>query len=108
MLQLTVDISLIVLVTFTVDICLIVLVNFTVDISLIVLVNFTVDISLIVLLYMSQLTVDISVAVLVNFKGWPEPYTYVYIHRIFGDFQAKNTVRRPYIYGSGQPCKSHS
>ena len=29
-------------------------------------------------------------------------YIYVYIHRIFGDFQAKNTVCTPYIYGSGQ------
>jgi len=29
----------------------------------------------------------------------------VYIHRIFGDFQAKNTVCTPYIYGSGQPYK---
>jgi len=27
----------------------------------------------------------------------------VYIHRIFGDFPAKNTVYTPYIYGSGQP-----
>ena len=30
-------------------------------------------------------------------------YIYVYIHLIFGDFQAKNTVCTPYIYGSGQP-----
>jgi hypothetical protein len=28
---------------------------------------------------------------------------YVYIHRIFGDFQAKNTICTPYTYGSGQP-----
>ena len=27
----------------------------------------------------------------------------IYIHRIFGDFPAKNTVYTPYIYGSGQP-----
>ena len=27
----------------------------------------------------------------------------VYIHRIFGDSPAKNTVYAPYIYGSGQP-----
>jgi hypothetical protein len=27
----------------------------------------------------------------------------VYIHRIFGDFPAKNTVYTPYMYGSGQP-----
>ena len=27
----------------------------------------------------------------------------VYIHRIFGDFPAKNTVYTPYIYGYGQP-----
>jgi len=37
-------------------------------------------------------------------QGWPEPYKYVYIHRISGDFQAKNTVCTPYVYGSGQPC----
>ena len=28
---------------------------------------------------------------------------YVYIHRLFGDFQAKNTVCTQYIYGSSQP-----
>jgi hypothetical protein len=28
---------------------------------------------------------------------------YVYIHRVFDDFQAKYTVCTPYIYGSGQP-----
>jgi len=33
------------------------------------------------------------------------PFIYVYIHRIFGDFQAKHTVCTPYIYGSGQPLE---
>jgi len=42
---------------------------------------------------------------LTNLQGWPEPYIYVYIHRIFGDFQAKNTVCTPYMHGSGQPYK---
>ena len=59
-------------------------------------------------------------------QGWPEPNVYVYapyilcictghksrvgqnliytyVHRIFGDFQAKNTVCTPYTYDSGQP-----
>jgi len=30
-------------------------------------------------------------------QSWPEPYIYVYIHRIFGDFQAKNTLCTPYV-----------
>ena len=30
-------------------------------------------------------------------------YIRIYIRSIFGDFQAKNTVCTPYIYGSGQP-----
>jgi hypothetical protein len=36
-------------------------------------------------------------------------YIRIYIHRIFGDFQAKNTVCTPDIYGSGQPysCAIH-
>jgi hypothetical protein len=39
-------------------------------------------------------------------KGWPEPYVYVYIHNIFGDFQAKNTCAHcVYICGFGQPNK---
>jgi hypothetical protein len=34
-------------------------------------------------------------------------YIYIYIHRTFGDFQAKNTVCTPYIiYGSGQLAAS--
>jgi hypothetical protein len=36
-------------------------------------------------------------------QGWPEPYICTVYDRIFGDFQAKNTVYTPYLYGSGQP-----
>jgi len=35
-------------------------------------------------------------------------YIRIYIHRIFGDFHAKNTVCTPYIYGSGQPYLFHT
>jgi hypothetical protein len=35
--------------------------------------------------------------------GWPEPYIYTVYGRVFCDFPAKNTVYKPYIYGSGQP-----
>ena len=35
--------------------------------------------------------------------GWPEPYIYTVYDRIFGEFPAKNTVCKPYIYGSGKP-----
>jgi len=35
--------------------------------------------------------------------GWPEPYICTVYDRIFGNFPAKNTIYRPYIYGSGQP-----
>jgi hypothetical protein len=35
--------------------------------------------------------------------SWPEPYIYTVYGHIFGDFPAKNTVYKPYIYGSGQP-----
>ena len=38
-----------------------------------------------------------------NEQGWPEPYIYTVYDRTFGDFPAKNTVCKPYIYGSGQP-----
>ena len=47
--------------------------------------------------------VRLQVGPLPHISGWPEPYIYVYLHRIFGDFQAKITVCTPYIYGSGQP-----
>ena len=36
-------------------------------------------------------------------QGWPEPYMYTVYDRVFGDFPAKNTVCKPYIYDSGQP-----
>jgi hypothetical protein len=45
-----------------------------------------------------------------NKWGWPEPCPYTVYDRIFGDFPAKNTVRTPYIHGSGQPyqCTHHA
>jgi len=36
-------------------------------------------------------------------QGWPEPCIYAVYDRIFGDFPAKNTVYKPYIYDFGQP-----
>jgi len=42
--------------------------------------------------------------------GWPEPEVCTVYDRIFGDFSAKNTACKPYIYGSGQPklCVIHT
>ena len=36
-------------------------------------------------------------------KGWPELYMYSAHDRRFGDFPAKNTIYKPYKYGSDQP-----
>ena len=44
-----------------------------------------------------------SCCYMTHIKDWPKPYIYVHIHRIYGEFQAKNIVCTPYIYGSGQP-----
>ena len=38
-----------------------------------------------------------------DMQGWPEQYIYTVYDCIFGDFPAKSTVYKPYIYGSGQP-----
>ena len=51
---------------------------------------------------MYQLIIHYVRQMRIYMHGWPEPYIYVYIHLICGDFQAKNTVCAPYIYGSGQ------
>jgi len=54
-------------------------------------------------MYMCVLCVNVSVRVCVCMYVYVGLARTVYIHRIFGDFPAKNTVHTPYIYGSGQP-----
>jgi len=36
-------------------------------------------------------------------QGWPEPFIYIVLDRIFGDFPDEITVHAPHIYGHGQP-----
>jgi hypothetical protein len=45
---------------------------------------------------------EVGLARTVYTQGWPEPY--LFTPCMLGDNPVKNTVRIPYLYGSGQPC----